>query len=181
MGKEIWKDVDIKGFEGLYKVSNFGNIISVRRGKQMKGGYDKRGYQTVALSNISNHITTGVYRLVALAFIPNPENKPCVNHIDSNPRNNHVSNLEWVTYSENALHAHRNNRHPHKGLYYTDEMVNAVTHLLQHTDHTFAEIAEIVGINKGNVSFIKTKQKNKGIIFPHKEPYLLPNMRNRQK
>ena len=118
MEKEIWKD--IKGFEGRYQVSNFGNIKSLpklhkyNRGyyltkeKILKNNIGQRGYLYVNLSN-ENHYSKGyqIHRLVAQAFIPNIENKPCVNHIDGNKRNNIVSNLEWCSYLENNIHAYK--------------------------------------------------------------------------
>lgn len=114
---EIWKDV--KGFEGLYQVSNFGNVKSAERFvNHSKGGLQKRksyilkpkinkGYCHVYLCKESKHTTLKVHRLVALHFIDNPDNKPEVNHIDGNKLNNNVWNLEWCTKSENGLHSFR--------------------------------------------------------------------------
>ncbi len=105
---EEWKT--IKDYE-RYQISNNGNVISntyKMQGKKLKqsqvGRNEKKLYSFVFLTNGSNNRSIGVHRLVAIAFIPNPLNKPCVNHIDSNPSNNHYTNLEWVTYSENAKH-----------------------------------------------------------------------------
>ncbi len=116
--KEIWKNV--VDYEGCYEVSNLGRVRSVNRyvnhnagGKRlMKGKILKQfkrinGYNTVALSN-SKGITVLVHRIIAEAFICNIDNKREVNHIDCNKRNNIVTNLEWVTSSENKLHAYRN-------------------------------------------------------------------------
>lgn len=98
----------IKGFEGIYKVSNFGRIISVDRkdrfNRQVGGELKQakaKGYFFVGLYKNGKGVQRYVHRLVAEAFIPNPENKPCVDHIDTNKENNHVSNLRWVTYKEN--------------------------------------------------------------------------------
>lgn len=103
---EIWKDV--VGYEGLYQVSNMGRVKSIRfdKEKMLKTWYDK-GYKYVELCVNRHRYKTGVHRLVALAFIPNPLNKPEVNHKDRNRSNNHVENLEWVTQSENVADAYK--------------------------------------------------------------------------
>lgn len=69
---------------------------------------NRDGYKVVALYKNNKSTAKTVHRLVALAFIPNPENKPCVNHIDGNKQNNNIENLEWVTYSENTIHSFQN-------------------------------------------------------------------------
>ena len=107
--QEIWKD--IKNYEGLYQVSNFGNIKSLTfKNKQgtykreliLKKALGKNGYHKVILQKDRNRKTVSVHRLVAEAFIPNPENKKCVNHLDCNRTNNRIDNLEWCTHSENV-------------------------------------------------------------------------------
>lgn len=122
--KEIWKI--IKGYENSYEVSNFGNVRSVDRNIKCKNGaikfikgkllylnhskYDgsHKIRVTVELwkNNKVKRFTIG--RLVAIAFLPNEENKPTVNHKDGEPLNNNLSNLEWATYSENQKHAYKN-------------------------------------------------------------------------
>ena len=97
---EIWKDVE--GWEGVYEVSNAGRIR--KNGKILKCGVWSR-YKVVRLREKERASTVYVHRLVAKSFIPNPEMKPIVNHIDGNKLNNNVCNLEWCTKQENEIHA----------------------------------------------------------------------------
>lgn len=106
--QEIWKD--IKDFEGMYQVSNLGRVRSVdrfdRTGQLHKGviivlSDNGRGYKTVRMSKDSKPKKCYVHRLVATAFIENPDNKPEVHHIDGDKSNNKLENLQWVTTKEN--------------------------------------------------------------------------------
>ena len=99
--EEIWKDV--VGFEG-YKVSNFGNVKG-KYGRILKPAKDKKtGYYLVCLHKDKKPHTKTVHRLVAKAFIENPNEYPQVNHRDCVKTNNHVDNLEWCTREENEQH-----------------------------------------------------------------------------
>ena len=108
---EQWKD--IAGFEGIYQVSDTGQVRSLDRvddrGRHLKGATmtanPKVGYRMLKLCKNSKCTPVTIHRLVATAFIPNPEGKPEVNHLDGDKQNNTVTNLVWATYSENALHA----------------------------------------------------------------------------
>lgn len=123
--KEIWRD--IKDYEGLYQVSNTGKIKSLDR---KVWNYIKKGkiikthivvdYEYVVLYKNKTQKNYRVHRLVANAFILNPNNYKEVNHIDGNKLNNNVSNLEWCSRSQNLKHAYKNNlRKPlNKGLFY---------------------------------------------------------------
>ena len=111
---EIWKDV--QGYEGLYQVSNLGRVKSLGRNVKkplLKSGYcwqeerilkphkTKYGYLNVRLCKDSRTKDFQIHRLVAIAFIPNPENKPQIDHINADKTNNTVNNLRWVTCKEN--------------------------------------------------------------------------------
>lgn len=111
--EEIWKP--IKGYEGYYEISNLGRVKSVKRiitqrnsiSKCIKESYikistSKLNYKFVFLSKNSKRHIHYIHRLIAEAFIPNKDNKPCVDHIDTNPSNNDISNLRWVTEKENS-------------------------------------------------------------------------------
>ncbi len=101
--KEIWKDIE--GYEGRYRVSSYGRVYSCVSEKILKA-VNTRGYLTVCLTINRKQTNYKIHRLVALAFLENPENKPQVNHIDGIKTNNNISNLEFVTPSENIVHAH---------------------------------------------------------------------------
>lgn len=103
--EEIWKY--IKDYEGLYQVSNKGRIKSLqdnhgnRRDKIMNPTKDNRGYLRVPLSKNKRRRNCRVHRLVAESFIPNPFNKPCIDHINSIKTDNRSENLQWCTIQEN--------------------------------------------------------------------------------
>ena len=113
---EIWSNIE--GFENSYEVSNLGRVrgkrrtrkskgisISVVQGKILKQKTDKDGYKEVKLCKDGKLYCKRVHRLVASAFIPNPNNYPIINHIDENPSNNCVSNLEWCSKSYNTKYS----------------------------------------------------------------------------
>lgn len=116
--EEIWKD--IKDYEDRYQVSNKGRVRSLidghgkkRSDPLIKSQYiSKVGYYALCLNKEGNKKTTHTHRLIAEAFIPNPENKPQV--INGIKTDNRIKNLEWVTDSENKLHAHKNGLHTYE-------------------------------------------------------------------
>lgn len=137
--EEVWKD--IPWYEGIYQVSSIGMVKSLDRRLPVQRHFcnykwmilsthlNKDWYILVALSRIWIQKIFLVHRLVALAFIPNPENKPEINHIDGNKYNNDLSNLEWCTHKENINHAirtglmtnnHSRTNHPMKGRLWKD-------------------------------------------------------------
>lgn len=97
----------INGFED-YLIFPTGKVYSLKRNKYLSLGITHKGYYQVGLYKSGNRYFKLVARLVAMAFIPNPNNKPQINHKDGNKLNNNVSNLEWLTCSENHLHAFAN-------------------------------------------------------------------------
>lgn len=106
MVKEVWKNV--QGYNDLYEVSDCGNI-RMRETKVPKSfRIDRDGYACVTLRESGLDKRRFVHRIVAIAFIDNPSNKPEVNHIDGGKQNNSVYNLEWVTGAENEQHAMQN-------------------------------------------------------------------------
>lgn len=124
MKEYLWKD--IKGYEGLYQVSNLGNIKSMPRtivtnnrfgkmtkytkSREIKPHLNKKtGYYQVHLSKNKKTKMFLLHRLVAETFIPNMDNKPQINHINANKTDNRIENLEWCTSSENIKHAFANN------------------------------------------------------------------------
>ena len=118
--KEIWKPIN--GYEGIYEVSNLGNVRSVDRvvkqmnngvvcnhkyrGRVLAGSAAHNGYRHIILCDKDkNRKTALVHRLVAETFIPNPDSLPEVNHLDENKLNNRVDNLEWTTHEDNTRYS----------------------------------------------------------------------------
>lgn len=102
----------IQGYDGKYLVDESGNVFTVERqgtdSRKLVQSLNSSGYLRVSLRKGSQKKSLLVHRIVAEAFIPNPENKKCVNHIDGNKLNNSANNLEWCTHSENMKHAVKN-------------------------------------------------------------------------
>lgn len=114
---EIWKDVP--GYEGLYKVSNLGNVLSLnyrrtRKAKLLKLLKRANGYCYVELSKNGVTRKINVHCLVAKVFVPNPNNYPIINHKDENPSNNCFDNLEWCSYSYNTNYGTANEKRSQK-------------------------------------------------------------------
>lgn len=153
--EEVWKD--IAGWEGSYQVSTCGRVKSLKYGKEriLKPSKNSSGYLTVGLSIESRTFSKVIHRLVAIAFIPNPENKGDVNHIDEDKTNNNVDNLNWMTRSENVnwgtsrkravntFHMNRSYKDKIKVIYPSGEI---------EIFNSAADISRAFGVSKGNVS-----------------------------
>ena len=149
---EEWRD--IAGYEGVYQVSNKGRvkrIVATHTTKPMmrKPTLAGAGYPSILLSKDGVARRYNVHRLVAKAFIPNPDNKPEVNHINGIKTDNRAENLEWVTVSENKLHAYRT------GLYEA-RRVPVIAYDLQGNEiGTFAsqlEASKVLGVAQGLIT-----------------------------
>lgn len=160
---EIWKVIKEASH---YEVSNFGRF------KRNRGTFYKKikksiqttpvgpnGYPRKYLKDLK--LNVNIHRLVAEAFIPNPDNKPCVNHIDCNRSNNHVSNLEWVTIAENQKYAAMLKRFPdqsgekHGNTRYTNLQVSVIKEAIK-SGHRNCHIARYFKMHPSTITMIKT-------------------------
>jgi len=145
---------EIRGFEGKYSVDEDGNVFSHISGRKLKPYLTSKGYYHIILAgrNIK------VHRLVAEAFLPDFLEKPQVNHIDGNKQNNHISNLEMATASENMLHAFNTGLNPkgenHGNAKLSNEDVATIKMLLCEGETTVS-IAKEFGVDRSTVSLIK--------------------------
>lgn len=178
---EIWKNVN--GYEGIYEVSDFGRIRTAKnkttnsllhgervwKQRVLKQKTDQNGYKRVSLWKNKREKTFLVHRLVAKSFIPLVDNKDCVNHLDGNPSNNYLTNLEWCDHTENLSHAYRNrlNQAPDPTV-----LVNTITSEAFYF-MSKAKASEYLGRNKGYVS--RMIQKGETTIDEY-EIYTKPNL-----
>lgn len=178
---EIWKPV--VGLEGKYEVSDEGNVRSVdrfitgidgvrqhRKGKMLSVHYNHKGYNRVQLGKQGSIV---VHQIVAKAFIPNPNNKPQVNHIDGNKENNSVDNLEWVTLQENMEHAKKHGLLNTKGFTdYNTSRARAISQLsldgsFIRSFDSLQEAARQTGDYASNIRLVclGKRHKSKGFIY----------------
>lgn len=160
---EIFKD--IKGYEGLYQISNLGRVKSLKFEKHriLKIGITYNGYNVIYLKNINVKINL-IHRLIAQAFIPNPDDKRTVNHINGDKTDNRIVNLEWATYSENCQHAYDTGlSHGPKGSIngiskLTESQVLQIRKLANETDLFQWQIGEMFGVHQNLISRIKNRK-----------------------
>lgn len=118
---EVWKKIE--GFEN-YSISSFGNVRNDTTNRLLCLSPNVEGYISVDLRRQNKRKIYKVHRLVALNFVPNFKNKPTVNHIDKNPSNNKIENLEWATYSEQNFHKSKNSIFPTRCVWRIDKNTN---------------------------------------------------------
>ncbi len=177
MKNEIWKPV--KGYESMYEVSNYGRCRSLDRqvnskhgtrtvyGQILRPDLSNNGYLRYSFSRSQNRCKISAHRLVAKHFIPNPENKPQVNHIDSDKTNNHVDNLEWVTMSENMKHDYKHNSRTspyvkgekHFNAKLTKKDVVKIKQLLNDSELNQSDIADKFNVCPSHISDIKREKR----------------------
>lgn len=159
---EVEEYRDVVGFEDYFQISNLGNVFSKRSNRILKQTKSKQGYWTFATEiggrqGVKHNFY--VHRLVAMAFIPNPENKPFVNHIDGCKTNNIVSNLEWVTAKENTIHAWATGLKLPSNRKLTADQVREI----RASTKTNRELASIYGLSHAGIGYIKRRQTYKDI------------------
>ena len=172
-----WKD--ILGYEGKYRVSTKGEVYSEISGKILKqfyrGSRPDNKYLVINLCENNKQKTVGVHRLVAQAFIPNPNNLPCVNHIDGNKDNNCVENLEWCTYSENNYHAFRTGlkkipsgtRNKNSKLTYDEVVEIKKSLILGHPEFGTRPLAKKYGVDHKVIMDIYHNRKYQEVKIPY--------------
>lgn len=164
LANPVWKPICINDKITNYEVSNIGNIRNIKTGRIRKGSPDKQGYIRFSLYIHNKHYPKKVHRLVAEAFIPNPENKPQVNHINGKKDCNWVGNLEWMTCKENVQHSYET------GLVvnhasgervgtskYKESQIREVCKLLEDPIKRYEDIAKETGVSYDVIAKIGTK------------------------
>ena len=124
-----YKPKDIPGYEGLYGITKDGKIYNLKYKRFLKAASDKDGYLRINLSKNGQKVSYRVHRLVALTYIPNPNNYPIINHKDENKQNNNVSNLEWCTHKYNTNYGTAIQRQSEKlkGRKFTEEHIKRLS------------------------------------------------------
>lgn len=170
--EEIWKDIE--GYKGVYQISNIGRVKSMynHRGtpnRFLSPKLTQNAYNSVNLYKNKSQRTFFIHQLVAKSFLPNPENKKGINHIDGNHLNNNVTNLEWATDLENMTHAISNNLINNKGesngeSKLTESQVLEIDNLLRTKSMQQKEIANHFNVSAMTISNIKHRKQWKHLF-----------------
>lgn len=157
MNNEIWKD--IKGYEGIYQVSNLGRVYNSKYHRFLSTPTNrKKKYVDVALNKNGVAKSYKVHRLVADAFIPNPNNLPFVNHKDENPSNNCVDNLEWCTNEYNLKYGNAHKKQALSRSVLTAHQILECYNLMKN-GYSMTDIGKIYGVSGQTISRALTKNK----------------------
>ena len=168
--EEVWKD--IKDFDGLYQVSNYGRVRNTKTGRITTGCVDSQGYPATSFQMANKgYLKVNIHRLVAEYFIPNPDNLPFVNHKDEDKTNNRADNLEWCTQKYNLRYKNtqkrmRENSGRKKKIEVFDKAGNKLAEY-----NSVNEAAEGIGVTRGFVSKVLNgrAKRCKGLIVRVKE------------
>lgn len=139
-----------------YGISNLGNIKNIKKGNVLTPYLNKSGYLTYTFCQNGIKKTFKIHRLVALYFIPNPENLPYVNHKDGDKTNNKVENLEWVTAKENDNHARKTGLKTQEKPIIAENITTKETIAFK----SVTEAGAILGVNKGTISKVLNGKRN---------------------
>lgn len=165
---EIWKD--IPGYEGYYQASSLGRIKGkTRLVKHYQGGnlvvkertlkLNTVGpYVSVLLSKEGKHITFLAHRIIAALFVPNPDNKPNVNHKDFNPYNNEADNLEWTTQQENITHSVNAGRNVKGETHGCHKLTEDQVRKIRSYDKSYKWLSEIFGVSYTSIKRIRSRK-----------------------
>jgi hypothetical protein len=171
--KEVWKEIN--GYEGIYLISNLGNVKSLERFVSNHSGFNKKlkekyrkpsisktGYYVLDLQKESKRKTFKLHRLIAIAFIENTFNKPCINHKNGNKLDNRIENLEWCTISENNIHAENTKLKNDSGVNNPKSNITENdVYFIRNSKLKLKELSEKFNINQSGISKIKLRKTYK--------------------
>jgi hypothetical protein len=143
---------DVSGYEGLYAVTTLGRVWSYRSNRWIKPWPDTAGYPRISLCYKGHEANPTLHRLVATTFIPNPENKPQINHINGIKEDSSIKNLEWVTGRENLKHAAKMGLYRRNVLSYEERILVCQIYWTFGTKKT--KLSEIFGVTPSAIHYI---------------------------
>jgi hypothetical protein len=156
---EVWKN--IKDWENLYQISNYGNVKSLRNNIILKKNKTTKGYLSVSLCYNGFQKSINVHTLVADSFCDKKENVQCVNHKDGNKENNYYLNLEWVTYTQNNHHADKNLLRDIRGeKHYKSKLNNEIVIFIRKNQNIIPrkELAKMFNVTYALIQYVQTRK-----------------------